>query len=121
MICETSGCGTGFRCANPACDKWVGDPWYVGPAGHAPQNLCFDCWLAHWDLVEARAINGGEWTDLDEALWLVCHGVGVSEAAGLVGRHRNTLRIWIGRMRRNPELIPDWLIRAASPQQGLEV
>ena len=102
----------GFRCANPECGQWIGDPRYVGPAGHAPQNLCLECWLAHWDVVARRAAAGGEWTELDQALWLVCRGLSFSAAADVIGRHRNTLRRWILRMRRNPGLIPDWLVKA---------
>jgi len=95
----------------------MGDPHYVGPIGHAPQNLCLDCWMAHWDIIEARAANGGEWTHLDEALWLVCRGLNMSEAAAVIGAHRNTLRRWIIAMRRRPETVPDWLLRAQEEQK----
>jgi len=101
----------GFRCKGPGCDEWIGDRLYVGPVGHAPQNLCFECWMAHWDRIEACAANGGEWTHLDEALWLVCRGLSLAEAAGVVDSHGTTLRRWIEKMRLRPELLPDWLIR----------
>ena len=101
----------GFRCMGPGCDDWIGDPQYVGPVGHAPQNLCFECWMAHWDKIEARAANGGDWTHIDEAMWLVCRGLTVAEAAGVLASHQMTLRRWIEKMRFRPELVPDWLIR----------
>jgi hypothetical protein len=100
----------GFRCAAPDCGQYVGDRQYVGPIGHAPQNLCFECWLAHWDKIEARAVNGGRWTHLDEALWLVCRGLSLTQAADIVAGPSRMLGRWIAEMRRRPELTPDWLI-----------
>lgn len=67
--------------------------------------------MAHWDRIEARAANGGDWTHLDEAMWLVCRGLSLAEAAVVVDLHGMTLRRWIVRMRFRPELVPDWLIR----------
>ena len=67
--------------------------------------------MAHWDRIEACAANGGEWTHLDEALWLVCHGLSLAEAAEAVASHKATLRRWVEKMRLRPELLPDWLIR----------
>ncbi len=101
----------GFRCMGPGCGQWIGDPRYAGPVGHAPQNLCFECWMAHWDRIEARAANGGEWTHIDEAMWLICRGLTLAEAARVVDSHCTTLRRWIEKMRLRPELVPDWLIR----------
>jgi len=111
----------GFSCPGSRCGDWIGDPHYVGPAGHAPQNLCLDCWAAHWDVIEARAINGGEWTHLDEALWLVCRGLSLGEAADVLGAHRNTLWRWIVEMRRRPETVPDWLLEAGEKQRQQEI
>ena len=108
---EQTGSEVGFRCKGPGCDEWIGDPRYVGPAGHAPQNLCFECWMAHWDRIEACAANGGQWTCLDEAIWMVCRGLSLAEAAEAVASHYTTLRRWIEKMRLRPELLPDWLIR----------
>jgi len=65
--------------------------------------------MAHWDKIEARAANGGQWTCLDEAMWLICRGLSLSDAADLVASDRTTLRLRIAEMRRRPELIPDWL------------
>ena len=106
---QTKSNRIGFRCMNPRCGQWVGDRRYVGPAGHAPRNLCFECRMAHWDKIEARAANGGQWTCLDEAMWLICRGLSLSDAADLVASDRTTLRLRIAEMRRRPELIPDWL------------
>ncbi|MBT3198813.1 MAG: hypothetical protein HN350_02760 [Phycisphaerales bacterium] len=100
----------GFRCTGPECGQWVGDVRYVGPMGHAPRNLCFECWVEHWERVEAIAMNGGRWTDIDEALWLVCHGLTFSQAADIITINRKTLHRWITKMRRQPDLIPGWLI-----------
>jgi hypothetical protein len=66
--------------------------------------------LAHWDRVEARAVNGGHWTHLDEALWLVCRGLTLYQAASIVAANSRTLGRWIRKMRLRPELTPDWLI-----------
>jgi len=103
--------GIAFRCAGSGCGEEIGDPQYVGPAGHAPQNLCFECWSAHWDRVEARAANGGGWTHLDEALWLICRGLTFSQAAEVIASNPKALGRWIDRMRTRPALVPDWLIR----------
>ena len=93
----------------PGCGQWIGDLRYVGPVGHAPQNLCFECWMAHWSKLEARAVNGGRWTRLDEALWLVCGGLSLTEAAGMIDSSCTALRLRINEIRRRPELTPDWL------------
>ena len=69
-----SGAGpVGFDCA--ACGRTYGDPLYHGPAGHAPPTVCLDCWFAHWDAVELRMRNGGEWRRLDAALYLIARGL----------------------------------------------
>ena len=99
----------GFRCQGPGCGEWIGDVRYVGPPGHAPGNLCFECWMAHWEKVEARAANGGVWTGLDEALWLACHGLNLADAASAIGSSRVVLKMRIDRMRRREELMPDWI------------
>jgi len=68
--------------------------------------------MAHWDKVSARAVNGGRWTYLDEALWLVCRGLTLARAAEMVALHPCTLRRWIAKMRTRPELVPDWLVQS---------
>ena len=107
----------------PACQRSYGDPHYHGPAGHAPRNLCFDCWAAEWDLIAARMLNGGNWTVLDAALWLVCSGFTRQQAATIVGVARRTLYRWIRALKTNPRKVPQWLQRAdwpifQTPKQG---
>ncbi|MCP4379694.1 MAG: hypothetical protein GY794_26435 [bacterium] len=108
----------GFRCQGVGCGEWIDDVRYVGPAGHAPQNLCFECWMAHWEVVEARVINGGRWSYLDEALWLICRGLSVVQAADVINTHAKTLRRWIVKMRQRPELVPDWLIHMQDTREA---
>lgn len=103
-----------FKCSNPACGQPVYDPLYRGPLGHSPVDMCYECWLEHWELHEAKRLNGGNWTDLDQILWLICRGVNQSDAASIVGRNRNLVRIWIRKMRNNPQLIPEWLLKKAT-------
>ena len=105
-----------FRCRN--CNRPYGDPQYHGPAGHAPLNLCLDCWADEWAVIELRMLNGGDWSVLDSALWLVCCGLTRQQAAGVLGIHRNTVRNWLLRLRRRPEEIPDWLLHKTSNRPG---
>ena len=99
-------------CAN--CGRSYGDRLYHGPLGHAPQNLCLDCWANEWGRMEARMLNGGQWTSLDSALWLVCCGLTRQQAASVLGLHRNTLHNWFLQLRKHPERIPRWLVHKAS-------
>lgn len=106
-----------FTC--PSCKIEYGDPLYHGPAGHAPPNLCMDCWANEWAHMEVRMLAGGDWSVLDSALWLVSCGLKQHQAADLLAIHRNTFARWIRRMRRNPHEIPEWLIaRTASSAKG---
>jgi hypothetical protein len=107
----------GFRCAGPGCEQWIGDPDYSGPLGHAPQNLCFECWMAYWDKIEALAVNGGHWTRLDEALWLFCRGMTFAEAAEAIATHQTTLQRWIAKIRCGREIPPVWLIHLQDVRQ----
>ncbi|HOD84404.1 MAG: hypothetical protein BWX88_04016 [Planctomycetes bacterium ADurb.Bin126] len=101
-----------FRCPN--CKKTYGDPAYHGPSPHAPARLCFGCWAEKWAEFEQRASRGGDWTALDEALWLVCMGFSQSEASNLIARDRSFLARWLQRMRKYPHLVPDWLGKSDS-------
>lgn len=96
-----------FRC--PYCKEPYGDGAYHGPSPHAPSRLCFDCWVDQWAQFEERILREGDWTVLDEALWLICQGFSQAKAADIVGRHRNSLARWLLWMRKFPHLIPDWL------------
>jgi len=102
-----------FTC--PLCLRSYGDPHYHGPAGHAPQDLCFDCWADEWALIQARMLNGGHWTALDSALWLICSGFTRQQAACIVGVARRTIHRWICALRKDPSKTPQWLRRDRSP------
>ena len=93
----------------PGCGCAFGDPLYHGPRGHAPPGLCFDCWADEWAHIEVRMRNGGDWTVLDSATWLVCCGLSRQEAAQVLGLHRNTICKWVTRLRKDTRLVPDWL------------
>lgn len=99
----------------PLCHRTYGDPRYHGPVGHAPQNLCFDCWTYEWSHIKTRMLNGGDWTVLDSALWLICCGFTHQQAANIIGIARQTIRRWLQNLRRNPGRIPQWLQRDDSP------
>ena len=101
-----------FRC--PKCERSYGDPLYHGPIGHAPQNLCLDCWADDWSEIEARMVNGGEWSVLDSLLWLICYGLSRRQVGFVMKIHRNTLHNWLIHLRRNPHEIPEWLVRNAA-------
>ena len=101
-----------FVCPN--CKRAYGDGLYHGPIGHAPQNLCLDCWANEWAQMEVRMLNGGDWSVLDSALWLICCGFTRQEAAGIIGVGRRTIHRWIQAVRKDPEKIPQWLSQNAS-------
>jgi hypothetical protein len=73
--------------------------------------------MAHWDRIEACAANGGQWTHLDEAMWLFCRGLNLVDVADAITSHYRTLWRWIEKMRLRPELVPDWLIRMQETRQ----
>jgi len=100
-----------FRCPN--CKREYGDPLYHGPLGHAPQELCFDCWAEEWATMAAVISRGGRWRAMDAALFLLCQGFTHQEAANLIGVCRKTLYNWIRTLRRRPTLTPQWLIERA--------
>ena len=101
-----------FVCPN--CHRDYGDPLYHGPSGHAPQNLCMDCWAEEWALVELRMLNGGNWGVLDSALWLVCCGFSRQQAAKLLGLHRNTIGNWLTRLKKHRRSVPEWMAQKAA-------
>ena len=98
----------GFVC--PVCKCRYGDPLYHGPAGHAPCQMCYDCWASEWGSMVQMLRRGGNWRQIDSALFLMCQGFSQHEAARLVGMGRDALRNWIRQARQRPHLIPDWLI-----------
>lgn len=106
-----------FRC--PHCKSDYGDPLYHGPVGHAPQELCFDCWASEWGSMEVVIARGGSWQPLDAALFLLCQGFSHQEAANLIGVHRNTIFGWIRELRQHPGLTPRWLIDRARSRKAM--
>jgi len=104
-ICQCVICGGPHR----SDGTQVRDPFYRGPIGHAPQNVCAECWCEHWVHVEAQMLNGGDWTNLDGVFWLIVHGVTRQAAAEFIGVHRNTIGRWIRKVKDNPELLPEWM------------
>lgn len=87
-----------FECAR--CHTPIGDPLYHGPAGHAPRNLCYDCWCIHWSDVERKHLLGEDPSELERALWLVSQGFTQEEAADQLSRHRNTIGNWFRGLRK---------------------
>ncbi|HUS92087.1 MAG TPA: helix-turn-helix domain-containing protein [Phycisphaerae bacterium] len=102
----------------PHCKRVCRDPLYRGPLGHAPQEMCFDCWASEWGMMVEVIERGGNWQPLDAALFLLCQGFNHREAADLIGVHRNSLYGWIRHLRRRPELTPDWLLDRARRKEG---
>ena len=82
---------------------------YHGPAGHAPEGICFDCWASEWGEMERAIYRGANWQPLDAALFLLCQGFNHREAADMIGIHRRTLYNWMRVLRQHPELLPEWL------------
>lgn len=103
----------------PRCKRVYGDPLYHGPVGHAPQQMCFDCWASDWGEMELVISRGGAWEPLDAALFLLCQGFSHQEAADLIGVHRNTIFGWIRELRQRPESTPDWLLARARARQAV--
>lgn len=70
---------------------------YVGPWGHAPQNVCFACWLNAFEEYDAV------WPRELIAVWLISNGYTRAEAAKKVGVKRRTIRNWMVRLGKDPE------------------
>ncbi len=101
----------------PICKRSYGDPLYHGPTGHAPLEMCFDCWAGEWACMVQMVTRGGDWRKIDSALFLLCQGFSCTEAANLAGICRKTLHNWIRRARQHPEMAPDWLIERARQRE----
>ena len=97
----------------------VADPLYHGPQGHAPGNLCFDCWTAAWTEAESRMASGGQWQACLYTAFLVAAGHTRTEAAEMAGIHRNTFYRWRLKIQAYPQLIPLDLRRKAATLQRL--
>ena len=105
----------GFVC--PHCKRRYGDPLYHGPVGHAPPQMCFDCWASEWGLMTQVIDRGGNWRPIDAALFLLCQGFNHREAADLIGVRRKTVYNWVRLLRRKPELLPEWLADRAQERK----
>ena len=80
----------------PRCGDAIGDAMYVGPWGHAPQNVCFACWLDAFEEYDPV------WPREMIALWLISNGYTRTEAARKVGVTRRTIRNWTVRLGKDP-------------------
>ena len=70
----------------PICKRSYGDPLYHGPTGHAPLQMCFDCWAGEWACMVQMVTRGGDWRKIDSALFLLCQGFSCTEAASCCHR-----------------------------------
>ncbi|HUU58025.1 MAG TPA: hypothetical protein VMZ50_00665 [Phycisphaerae bacterium] len=98
---ETFSRKVAFVCRR--CGEHVGDSLYVGPWGHAPQNVCFTCWVNTFE--EFRA----SWPREVIALWLIANGYTRTEAARKVGVSGRTLRLWQVRLGKDREAFFDMI------------
>ncbi len=87
----------------------VRDSLYVGPGGHSHPRACFDCWVYHWEAVARQIRAERPWERRDWAFWLIACGWTRKDAAALVGRHYTTIWRWMREVRKNPQLLPDWV------------
>jgi DNA-directed RNA polymerase specialized sigma24 family protein len=63
--------------------------------------------------------RGGNWRQIDSALFLLCQGFSYQEAANLAGICRKTLHNWIRQARQQPQIAPEWLINRATARQRM--
>ena len=103
----------------PCCKQAFGDPLYHGPIGHAPQELCFDCWASEWAQMDNVISRGGNWQPMDAALFLLCQGFTHQEAADMIGVNRSSIFRWIREIRRCPGLLPEWVLKRADFRRGV--
>jgi hypothetical protein len=98
-----------LRCA--ACGEGYGDPLYHGPAGHAPAQLCLDCWLGSWDRQVRRMHCGGPLDRHEEALALLCEGYTYRQAGDRLEVTASTVRRWVRWIGRTRRELPEWFRR----------
>jgi len=67
------------------CGIVYGDRLYKGPAGHAPRDWCYDCWLAHRVELRRMSVYGRK------ELLLRSAGHTQAEAARILGIHQATV------------------------------
>jgi hypothetical protein len=95
MVAFTEQRKIAFICRS--CGGAVGDPAYCGPWGHAPQDVCFSCWL------EAFEQSPRDWPRQVLALWLIANGYTRAQAARRCGVTERTARNWMIHLRKNRE------------------
>ena len=78
-----------------ACGEAIGDPAYCGPWGHAPQDVCFACWL---NAFEQPPLH---WPRQILMLWFLSNGWTKAEAAQRCGVRARTVTRWLIAMRTN--------------------
>ena len=95
-----------------SCLEPIGDPSYTGPIGHAPQNICFTCW------VNAFEQPPKDWPKDILALWYMSQGWTQAQAAEMTELTVEQLR-WRRRwLKKNisrfpgitPTLLPNWTL-----------
>ncbi len=96
-----------FCCGD--CGRDYGDAMYTGPSGHAPENLCLDCWSWQWQQMLLQMRRGKNWTDIDTAIALLCRGYSYSQVGEIIGRSRRTLHNWITAIRQGRLAVPRWV------------
>lgn len=79
------------------CGQAVGDPQYCGPWGHAPRDVCFECWL------EAFEQPPWHWPRQVLAIWLISNGYSYTEAAEICAVTAPTVWRWLQRFRKKTE------------------
>lgn len=78
--------------------------YYTGPLGHAPQDICYDCWL------EARLTRSPLFQNAQaRALQSLANGRTKKEASIAAGISPRTLRRWLKRLRESPQKLQEAL------------
>jgi hypothetical protein len=97
----TEGKKVAFVCR--VCGDAIGDPAYHGPAGHAPLDACFTCW------VNAFEQPPWHWPREVLAVWLIANGHSRLEAARRSGVSERTVRRWLIGLRRKKQEFLEWM------------
>jgi hypothetical protein len=98
---SSTGMKAAFVCK--VCGEPIGDPAYRGPAGHAPSEVCFTCW------VNAFEQPPWHWPREVLAVWLLANGYSRRDAAKLAGLARCTLWALLGRLAKNSSELFEFL------------
>jgi hypothetical protein len=79
------------------CGEAIGDPAYRGPWGHAPDEVCFTCW------VNAFEQPPWHWPREVLAVWLIANGHSRAEAARIIGASIRMIYYYLSWARRNSD------------------